>query len=536
MPLVFDEALDSPLLFDGQRAFNGGEDSNSQARIIGENQCTELVNVELDRDGVANTRVGLVLGPTVDGSHPIRGIASFKTTSISSQLVVFSNGGLRYMDNWNTGFVIGSSSVVTAANQVQTASLADKLYFVDGSVSGQLKYWEGSSVVTVATSGGTSAPAGMTHLISSNGRLFGVRQSEPDTLLVGDFLSSNFNTVTNSIRIGGDGTPITAICEWTGDRIAVFKESRVFVVSGITQTSASNFTIESVDNVVGALGRRAVVRVGADIAFMARDGVRLLTRTLQGAEQAVSAPISKSIQGRIDLIDISQTDDICMVFHENTVILTAKKTDGNFLTLAYDTPNKCWLGEWTGRFYPISATQATNGITLPGNVASTSLFTGLVFGDRSGRIYLWRRGHNFGSTQAKTYSDDSAATLDGLVSIPTTVASRGFTLAEAGSRKLGNKCEIEFYNSAATATIEYRMDNNTNWEALETVSTATAPLTLPFNLPQLMSGFPALKEAGNTLIDQDEFREIILRVSSTSGYLAVRGISLSAYLRPYLVS
>ena len=191
--------------------------------------------------------------------------------------------------------------------------------------------------------------------------------------------------------------------------------------------------------------------------------------------------------------------------------------------------------EWTGRFYPLCATQATNGISLPANVASTALFTGLVFGDRSGRVYLWRRGHNFGSSSTLSYSDDSASTNDGLIPIPTIIASRGMTFAEAGSRKLGNKCEIEFYNSEATATIEYLMDNGA-WETLETVSTAAAPLNLPFNLPQLMSGFPPIQTAGNTLIDQDYFREIIFRVSSTSGYLAVRGMSVSAYLQPYLVT
>jgi hypothetical protein len=38
------------------------------------------------------------------------------------------------------------------------------------------------------------------------------------------------------------------------------------------------------------------------------------------------------------------------------------------------------------------------------------------------------------------------------------------------------------------------------------------------------------------MIDLDYFREIIFRVSSTSGYLAVRGVSISAYLQPYLVT
>lgn len=535
MPILFDESLDTPLVFDGQRQFNGGQDSDTQPRILAENQCTQLTNVELDVNGVAHTRLGLVRAPSTTFTGYVRGIATYRSVTVAPQLVVFGDGNLRYLSSWNTGFVSGAASCFTAGNNVSTASVADKLYFVDGSLAGQLKYWDGSAVTTIPTSGATSAPAGMTHLISSKGRLFAVRQSEPDTLIVGDFLSSNFNTVTNSIRVGGDSSPITAICEWTGDRIAVFKESRVFVVSGITQTSATNFDVETVENAVGALGQKAVVRVGADIMFMARDGVRLLSRTLQGQEQAVSNPISIPINNLFKTVDISRPEEICMAYHENTVMISSKTTSGGEITLAFDTANKAWLGEWTGRFYPFCATQATNGITLPNTVATTALFTGLVLGDRSGRVYLWRRGHNFGSSNAKTYSDDSESANDGLISIPTTIASRGMTFAEAGSRKLGNKCEMEFYESEAVATIEYLMDNGA-WETLETLSTAAAPLNLPFNLPQLMSGFPPIQTAGNTIIDQDYFREIIFRVSSPSGYLAVRGMSVSAFLQPYLVT
>ena len=148
---------------------------------------------------------------------------------------------------------------------------------------------------------------------------------------------------------------------------------------------------------------------------------------------------------------------------------------------------------------------------------------------------MWRRGHNFGSSTSLTYSDDLDGANDGGVGIPTTIASRGMTFAEAGSRKLGNKSEIEFYDSAAVATIEYLMDNG-GWEVLNTIPTASAPLNLPFNLPQYMDGFAPIQTHGDTMIDQDYFREIILRVSSTSGYLAVRGMSISAYLQPYLVT
>jgi hypothetical protein len=534
MPIIFDEALDTPLVFDGQRQFSGGEDSKTQARILGENQCTSLVNVELDENGLVHTRLGLVLTPSTGVNSYISGLASYRNTTVT-QMVAFFGGNLKYLSTWATGWQTGASSAYTSGNRVYTATVADKLYFIDGSAGGQLKYWDGSAVTTVPTTGAVSAPAGINRLISTRGRLFAVTASNPDTLYVGDFLTSNFDVVTNAIRIGGDSSPITAIVEWTGDRIAVFKENRVFVVSGITQTSAGGFSVETVENANGALSQSATLRVGSDVMFMSRDGVRLLSRTLQGKDQAVSLPISLPIEDKIKQIDITQPSEISIVFHENTVILSAKTVAGGTITVAFDTVNRCWLGEWSGRFYPYSGVQASNGITLPNTVAATALFTGLVIGDRSGRVYLWRRGHNFGSSTALTYSDDGSTTGDGSVSIPTLIASRGMTFSEAGSRKLGNRCEIEFYESDTTALIEYIMDND-HWETLATILTSAAPLTLPFNLPKYMSGFPALKNKGYTIIDQDYFREIILRVSSSSGYLAVRGMSVSAYLQPYLVT
>jgi|694.fasta_scaffold42065_4 hypothetical protein len=534
MPIIFDEALDTPLVFDGQRQFSGGEDSNTQARILGENQCSSLVNVELDENGLAHTRLGLVLAPSTGVSSYISGLASYRNTS-TTQLVAFYGGNLRYLSSWNTGWVNGASSAYTSGNRVYTATVADKLYFIDGSSAGQLKYWDGSAVTTVPTSGAVSAPAGINRLISARGRLFAVTESNPDTLYVGDFLTSNFDTILNAIRIGGDSSPITAIVEWTGDRIAVFKENRVFVVSGITQTSAGGFSVETVENANGALSQSATLRVGSDVMFMSRDGVRLLSRTLQGQEQAVSLPISLPIEDKIKQIDITQPSEISMVFHENTVILSAKTVTGGAITVAFDTSNKCWIGEWSGRFYPYTGLQATNGIALPNSVAETALFTGLVFGDRNGRVYLWRRGHNFNSSATRTYSDDASATNDSGVGIPTSIATRGMTFGEAGSRKLGNKSEIEFYNSHAVATIEYSMDNS-DWDTLNTVPTASAPLVLPLYLPQYLDGYPPIQTHGDTMIDQDYFREIIFRVSSTSGYLAVRGMSISAYLQPYLVT
>jgi len=614
MPTLFDETLDTPLAYDGQRQFDGGLNSFDQARILPPNQCTDFLNIDLEQAGIAKTRQGLVRAPYSGFTSYIRGLATYRSLTVAPQLVAFVGGELRYLSSWSSGFQTGASSVFSGGN-ISTASVSDKLYFIDGTSSGSLKYWNGSSVLEVPTtsasasifnvvvnsgvvtistlsphgfvvganikisdlpspfaqyngyftvtevvntttlkytsgtdtvaSAGVNAgkvdhaylcPLGLTHLIVSRGRLFAVRQSDPDALLVSDFLTPNFDTLTNSIRIGGDGSPITAIVEWTGDRIAVFKESRVFIVSGITQTTASQFQIETVENQNGALGQKAAIRIGADIAFVSRDGIRMLTRTLQGQEQAVSAPVSLPVDDLFSTIDISKPEEMCASYHENTAIFSAKTVSGGQITLAYDTSNKCWLGEWSGQFYPTCAVQATNGITLPSTVAQTALFTGLVIGDRTGRIYLWRKGHNFGGTKAQTYADDYTSANDSLTPYPTRIATRAFTFQEAGSNKLGNKLEVEFTESEAEVSIEIKMDNGSWVSIVSSLVTSARSLFLPFYLPQYLSGYPAVKASGSTIIDQPVFREVIVRVSSLSKYMAVRGVSISGFIQPYLVT
>ena len=545
MPIVTDDALDTPLTFESQRNFTGS-DSYSQARLLPEGVCSELLNVDLDRTGIARTREGLIVMPAIEGTSVVRAVTSWRSSTLGPYTLAFKNGNIYRFSSYTSGWTTLSSSAFISTNPVFTASVADRLYFVDTSAAGQLKYYEGTSVVTVPTSGAVSAPAGITHLISSNGRLFGVRQSEPDTLMVGDFLSANFNTVTNSIRVGGDGAPITAIREWTGDRIAVFKENSVFVVSNITQSSASNFEIEAVDTSNGSISQKATIRVGADIFFASRDGVRTLTRTLQGSEQAVSVPLSRPIQNLYDLINKNTPSEINGLYYENTVVFTGPTLgdpDRTHISIAYDTVRGSFIGEWSGNFLPYCSGLIVDGMTLPIFLSATLPFTlggvtnlkaGMAIGDRNGRVYIWRKGHNFQSGPDSTYSDDITTTAAGGQAIPTKVATRGFTFGEVDSKKIGNSVECQFYESLADADLYVKLDDH-EFQFLKSIGTGPTPLTLPFYLPNQLGGYEARVILSSTdIMSMRQFREIIIRVESSSKLLAVRGFMASAFVQPYV--
>lgn len=545
MAVVSDDALDTPLTFENQRSFTGS-DSWSQARLLADGVCSDLLNVDLDRAGIARTREGLISLPAIEGTSTVRGLTSYRNVSVGPHTLAFKNGNLYRFTSYSAGWSVIGSSVVNQDEPVFTAPVADRLYFVDTTTAGQLKYWEGTSVVTVPTTGAVSAPAGMTNLISSNGRLFAVRQSEPDTLLVGDFLTANFNLASNSIRVGGDGNPITAIREWTGDRIAVFKENSVFVVSNISQSSASNFEIEAVASSNGSISQKATLRVGADIFFASRDGVRSLTRTLQGAEQAISLPLSRPVQDLYDLMDKNTPEEIHACFYENTVVFTGPTLgdpDRTHVSIAYDTVRNSFLGEWSGNFYPYCSGLVVDGMTLPsflsmvlpfklGGVTNTK--AGLAIGDRSGRVYIWRKGHNFGSGPDATYRDDVVTPGAGGKDIPTRVSTRGFTFGEVDNFKIGNSVECQFYESLADADLYVKLDDY-DFEFLKSIGTGPTPLTLPFSLPQQLGGYESRVIVSSTdLMSMRQFREIIVRVQASSKLLSVRGFMVSAYIQPYI--
>ena len=58
MPIVSNEGLDDPLLFETTNSFVGGVNNLSAAKLLEPSQSVELVNVDIDRVGNAVTRRG----------------------------------------------------------------------------------------------------------------------------------------------------------------------------------------------------------------------------------------------------------------------------------------------------------------------------------------------------------------------------------------------------------------------------------------------------------------------------------------------
>ena len=227
MPVLNVESLDDPLLFDATGSFSGGMDSVAAPRLLSDVTSSELINVDIDRTGTAITRRGTASVSSTalaEGTATIQGMGFFNTLT-HEKLVVAKNRKLfHFSSQAGTGAWTqeGSSYLTTNPSaQVYFAQLEDKLFFCDG-VSA-LKYFDGTAVQSV--NAGSGAPSAIKLLASHTNRLFAVPSGEPDTIYVSDLLDAEGTSswsVVQSIRIGGDGDPITAIFPWTGFRLLAF--------------------------------------------------------------------------------------------------------------------------------------------------------------------------------------------------------------------------------------------------------------------------------------------------------------------------
>ena len=120
------------------------------------------------------------------------------------------------------------------------------------------------------------------------------------------------------------------------------------------------------------------------------------------------------------------------------------------------------------------------------------------------------------------------------VDIATSITSREFTFNDVVSLKSLYGIELEFYDSATSANVSIIPDGG-NLEGIFT--------SIPTNLPQLvlpfvLDGTPVLgssgtKRRGRDLSGRAPMRGVQVRISSSSGKLALRSVVLSSFLESY---
>jgi len=217
--------------------------------------------------------------------------------------------------------------------------------------------------VNVAGGGGTHAvayvslapPSKPIFLTTHTQRLFCASADTsalPDTLYFSDILDGEVWDPAGSVRVGGDGDPITGLYSWFGFRLLVFKEKSIWYVDANPLQDPADWVIGIITGNVGCVSHRSIASVGADVLFLARDGVRALSQIQAGTQTDVGVPLSAPINDLISQIDPSNRDKCDGVFWRNRYMLAVPLRSGigsqssNNATLVWHALARAWLGKW----------------------------------------------------------------------------------------------------------------------------------------------------------------------------------------------
>lgn len=214
-----------------------------------------------------------------------------------------------------------------------------------------------------------------------------------------------FSDVNNILVEPGIGGEITALlpARDTDPRLWVFKEDAIFIFSPRWGTEGGfiadvvagdaldtiNSSVRTLSRNIGCVATKSIVWVPgaeqADVFFLARDGVRSLSRAEQDVQVGAGFPVSWNISDWIERINFAMAHKAVASVFDNAYHL-AVPLDGardNTHVLRYDIRNKAWTlhtieardlsnfrlaGEdrfWMQNRFPSADTSVTAGITDP---------------------------------------------------------------------------------------------------------------------------------------------------------------------------
>ena len=549
MPVHFNDSLDDQLAFDACQSFVGGQVSNVRSNLLSQTQYSDGKNIDIDRFGGVVTRHGTKreLGGILDadwenvssnwedyqilwdGNPPIipgrpaklDGVFYFDTPSLEQMITVNDQVVYKNPDgDWSVADG-GDDYTPAAGANVEMAQLVDKLYLTDG--TGNVHQFDGTDFTDLGT--GTGNPPICKYLVTHTNRLFAAGVSAiPDELYCSSFLTGaagEWDNVNDNIRIGGDsGQPITGLAPWMGVNLVVFKERSIFnVVADPTAANASAWTIQNIDSNIGCVSHRSIAQVGADLFFLAPDGIRTVRSILEGAATAVSEPISVGVQDVIETINWNAArDQACATFWRNHYILAVptQSSTTNNLCIVYNTVAKAFVGTWS-----LDATDFT-----------TSAFGGdikLALSTEKGGVMFFQDYVQSDSQTEIDFQDDGE-------NYDSHILTRAMTFGEQFSEMLPNHVEIEMKPTLSKKVqIRAVLDEGAEGIVNQTdINTETSTVILPFDLPDDGSGIilgdsKPIKRQYN-MIQHGPARELQFRVKSFGNKMHLRSIKASAYV------
>lgn len=323
-----------------------------------------------------------------------------------------------------------------------------------------------------------------------------------DTVYFSDILDGeSWDLIGASLRVGGDGDPITGIYSWFDKTLLVFKQKSVWTIICDPSLATIDWQVRRVTERVGCVAHRSIQAVGADVFFLSRAGIRSLAQIQAGTQNEVGPPTSQPITDIIQDIDLTYADYICSASYKNKYLL-AVPTTGNTRpnkTIVWDGFYNSFPGYWTG--------------WLPRDFCITA-FSGkirLAFADGSGRVWNWDDYTPVASESASEYSDDTT-------DYESYAVTRSYNYGDPLVKKLGSMVQLITENSmsnSGTAYFYYAMDEGAAYTAFSTTIALTAGVK---NMP-----------VARNLLPRGKFRNIRFKWGTTAKKMTLTALATTAF-------
>lgn len=333
-----------------------------------------------------------------------------------------------------------------------------------------------------------SAPSKPIYLVSHTQRLFCASADTanlPDTVYFSDILDGEVWDPAGSVRVGGDGDPITGLFSWFGYKLLVFKERSTWYIEADPSQDPADWVIGLISGNIGCVSHRSIVSVGADVLFLSRDGVRSIAQIQAGTQTDVGLPISAPIKDVISRINRSKLSLCDAVAWNNRYMLAVPLDAGstaNTNVLVYHLLAKAWIGYWdnwvVSDFIPTNF--AANGpILMWAGKVSTPLSPG------SGQVYAFSDY----LPNSRTAPAPVSAYYDAGDPYVSQIATKAYNFGEPIPQKTGYNVQFAFENqfSATTGDVNlyFSTDMGNSFTALEnnvTIPAANMKFLKSYNL------------------------------------------------------
>lgn len=250
--------------------------------------------------GSVDMRRGSVLHATGAGTGPVPVLMEY-ASGAARKLLAGGGGGI--YDVTAGGGAVALSTAYTSDEWTWT-NFRNFLVACNGSDAPI--HYDGAAVAASVITGTGLAPSSLCYVAAHKSRLFFV---EADTLSFWYLATNAIQGAASEFDLSGIfrlGGHLTALGSWTRDGgsgaddlfVAVTNRGEVAVYQGSDPSDADGWALVGVFRVAAPMGRRCLLKYGADLAVLTQDGVLPLSQVLPIDRSAVAArAISDKVRG-----------------------------------------------------------------------------------------------------------------------------------------------------------------------------------------------------------------------------------------------